>query len=768
MVHALVKRRDEIMTRADRAVEAAWPQRKGETYLREMRTAVDVLQAIAAEMHTAGLNRVEQSRTYRHLGSVYADLEPAQGKEMLIKAKGAYQLAEDLLRGETDGLERAKLNFNYANTLRQLDPNDIRQLEEAKERFLAARVYFVKNAPQYIPQVDTALSSVTALLKIAPLAVTVAKNARDMQALEQELGGGGDVTQISVKMREIMGRDGGVAGMTGRVKGLVEGLQPSQEQGEAYAKVRQQLEELTKKVLTEGGVGREEQGILSALRARLESDRAAGGVEADRAETVRRLLDQLETALAGNEETPQEILDKLQKLRSLPGGWIEALHYPSYGVPRPASGTRAAALVELCWHLRRYLTEEMNQPGRGPDESKEALNLSVRASGADKRLYEAGADDARASIIDKEELRPLALAVREFSARHRLMLARPIWSAAKAPVDQTALFYSGAADTLPVLPSICRRLGLEILPHPAGARLGAARWIQLQKAMTAVFDLRTVPGAALSTVTYELGIAVTLGRPIVVIVGPRQTMPFDVDITPIEYGGGAQDDAVLESAIEQSLVWLYPKSPAVSSVATLDYILSQFPRPNANLYLDQTLRMLAELRREPDPVSVGRTVAQFVDFLNDGHTMLVHPAWQPIYPIGNEPRLFHVMPFRPKWAADVSRCAQAAVEAQDGLYIRGDMVSDPDVISSIWKEIAQATHVLVDLTGFNANVALELGIAHTLGREVLMVSQGQVDDHVFPSIGKLRVQTYDIQKLDQTLGKPLGGLFSSSRTEVSA
>jgi len=127
-------------------------------------------------------------RTYRHLGSVYADLEPAQGKEMLIKAKGAYQLAEDLLRGETDGLERAKLNFNYANTLRQLDPNDIRQLEEAKERFLAARVYFVKNAPQYIPQVDTALSSVTALLKIAPLAVTVAKNARDMQALEQECG----------------------------------------------------------------------------------------------------------------------------------------------------------------------------------------------------------------------------------------------------------------------------------------------------------------------------------------------------------------------------------------------------------------------------------------------------------------------------------------------------------------------------------------------------------------------------------------------------
>ncbi len=56
-------------------------------------------------------------------------------------------------------------------------------------------------------------------------------------------------------------------------------------------------------------------------------------------------------------------------------------------------------------------------------------------------------------------------------------------------------------------------------------------------------------------------------------------------------------------------------------------------------------------------------------------------------------------------------------------YIRGDHVLDADIIRSIWDNLCQATHVLVDLTGLNANVALELGIAHTLGRNVLLVSQ---------------------------------------------
>ena len=69
-------------------------------------------------------------------------------------------------------------------------------------------------------------------------------------------------------------------------------------------------------------------------------------------------------------------------------------------------------------------------------------------------------------------------------------------------------------------------------------------------------------------------------------------------------------------------------------------------------------------------------------------------------------------------------------------------MNEPNVIRSIWEEINRATHVLVDLTGFNANVALELGIAHTIGRPDLTVGQGNTVKRLFPTIAKRRFYPY--------------------------
>ena len=148
------------MARVDRAVDAAWPARQGDDYVREMRWAAGELETIAREMQAKGFGRIEQSRTYHYLGSVYADLGPALGKAMLLQAQKVYQRAETLLEGQSDELERAKLSFDFANTLRQIDPKDMEQLQEAKRRLLAARAYFAMHAPQYLAQVDAALQSV--------------------------------------------------------------------------------------------------------------------------------------------------------------------------------------------------------------------------------------------------------------------------------------------------------------------------------------------------------------------------------------------------------------------------------------------------------------------------------------------------------------------------------------------------------------------------------------------------------------------------------
>jgi hypothetical protein len=52
----------------------------------------------------------------------------------------------------------------------------------------------------------------------------------------------------------------------------------------------------------------------------------------------------------------------------------------------------------------------------------------------------------------------------------------------------------------------------------------------------------------------------------------------------------------------------------------------------------------------------------------------------------------------------------------------------------------------VVLSGFNANVALELGMAHTLGRNTLIMAQGETVEELFNSVAKVRVYPYDVSE----------------------
>jgi hypothetical protein len=105
-----------------------------------------------------------------------------------------------------------------------------------------------------------------------------------------------------------------------------------------------------------------------------------------------------------------------------------------------------------------------------------------------------------------------------------------------------------------------------------------------------------------------------------------------------------------------------------------------------------------------------------------------------------------VTAFGPTWANSTRRIVEEACGPQIE-YIRGDGVLAPDILRSIWDEICSATHIVVDLTGLNANVTLELGIAHTLGRNVLLISQDPQVERYFRAIAKQRIHPY-------TLGAP--------------
>ena len=297
MSQNLIVQRENAMDRADAAVNAAWPERKGESYVKKMKSAANELQNLAVSMENEGIDFMELSRTFRYLGSIYADLAPALGNSMYVKSKDHYLKAEKLLEGCGDDLEVARLNFNYANTLRQMDPNNIDQLQEAKTRFLSAKETFSIHAPEYLNRVDEALWSVNSLLNIAPILETVEKNYSDMEKLKKELNEGKDLKRIMEKMSEIMFRDGGIFGLIGKVKAQTDNLPQEIKQSEKFKEISLKLDELTGMAL-EGAMDPEEVEIIKKLSERLENDISKGIVQPDRADTLRGLLDQIKRQLA--------------------------------------------------------------------------------------------------------------------------------------------------------------------------------------------------------------------------------------------------------------------------------------------------------------------------------------------------------------------------------------------------------------------------------------------------------------------------------------
>lgn len=89
------------------------------------------------------------------------------------------------------------------------------------------------------------------------------------------------------------------------------------------------------------------------------------------------------------------------------------------------------------------------------------------------------------------------------------------------------------------------------------------------------------------------------------------------------------------------------------------------------------------------------------------------------------------------------------------------MRPEHDIMKSIWTDLCRATHVLVDLTGLNANVAIELGIAHTLGRNVRLITQDQNPDRSFKAITKQRAHQYTLAASGSDLGEQLRPFLST-------
>jgi nucleoside 2-deoxyribosyltransferase len=267
-----------------------------------------------------------------------------------------------------------------------------------------------------------------------------------------------------------------------------------------------------------------------------------------------------------------------------------------------------------------------------------------------------------------------------------------------------------------------------------------------------VFDLRGYrPGlvqsdasaaAALAATAYELGLASALGKPVVIVTRPDDALPFDIDIAPCEISGdAATDEPALIGALDHA--WYRRQRTTGSSslaetLAYLDQITQDHPRRRM---LEAT--GLLDARQIDDPIGFIGSVKQILREQGLADLQVISPAWAGHYPDAAMPSVFHVMPFSEPWSDEVRNAVRATCTAHGFIYKRGDEADEGRIIQSIWQDICAAQIVLVDLTGLNINVLIELGMAHALGRTVLSVRQQGLKEPLPRNVEKLRVLDYD-------------------------
>jgi hypothetical protein len=405
-------------------------------------------------------------------------------------------------------------------------------------------------------------------------------------------------------------------------------------------------------------------------------------------------------------------------------------------------GTRAHALSRFLSDLKTAFIEEIVRPGILAGEKSVLDRAGTPVVTAEAELEKrCGNDDAIG--LETEIVRASALELKQYRRRHHLMVIAPVWQAPRSAVqDPNAVFFSGPPAQQTLVQSVCKSRALTLLPgQRAGTASAAFRWQQLWTANVAMFDLsgydssNPIPSSVqVASACYELGIAFALGRSVVTLAHEGQAMPFDVDVAPLCLGGGDGDATALGEAIDAAL-YATQRGAGISSLhATLDY---------ARKILTGKQEWI-DGESATDPVHVNRLLQHALAESGLRGQLAVLPAWPGAYPDPASPRCFHVMAFRSEfnWTVDVvSRiCGEHGIN-----YVRGDRVLEPDIIRSIWEEICRATHVIVDVTGSNPNVLLELGIAHTLGRNVLIVSQEKSSIGAVPSLAKLRTHLYSEQ-----------------------
>lgn len=117
-------------------------------------------------------------------------------------------------------------------------------------------------------------------------------------------------------------------------------------------------------------------------------------------------------------------------------------------------------------------------------------------------------------------------------------------------------------------------------------------------------------------------------------------------------------------------------------------------------------------------------VAHQIEVIRD-----MNSFWGPIVPTRGD-HVFVLMPFAPKRTSEIyEEYVKKPLNDELGIACkRADNFYESSLImSNIWREINAAKFIIADLTGRNPNVFYELGLAHVVGKDVILIAEKKDD-----------------------------------------
>jgi hypothetical protein len=414
------------------------------------------------------------------------------------------------------------------------------------------------------------------------------------------------------------------------------------------------------------------------------------------------------------------------------------------------SDARAAAIVNTANGLAQSAGALVGEWMKSAGEAEEINAKHLQALKA-KNLVSDARNLHQLKELESNLLRPLAQWLRQYARRCHVQVVRCPWPFVEADPNKCAIIAGAGYDELA---AAAHTVGLRTTRPAVGQPAEYDLWRQIASAELLVVDLRDAErNSEWPRICYSMGLALAIGRVVVVATDCPLDLPFDVNIIPFKRDHGIGGLTLAETIAEASChVPMIPRRPS-TVVSAANYALQVEPPDTSNGPTGRLLRERSGNSEDIDPIAIRRAIERHVA-KPEASYRVEFSSFKPVYPQPGQRRCFHVLPFAlPDWVTEaVKQACEPAV-----LYERGDTVPNLQVLDRIWNGIGAASVIVIDLTGVhpktgvldintrpNPNVCIEFGVARVLGRRIILCHDHTTWDSrkLFREIAHLSVETY--------------------------